>query len=35
MDLFGHEEVDAHELAKIKALLERQSTDGPVRKGRS
>src|SRR6476646_4397411 len=35
MDLFGHEPVDAEELAKIKALLERQSTDGPVRKGRS
>lgn len=35
MDLFGHEEVDADELEKIKALLDRQSTDGPVRKGRA
>jgi len=35
MDLFGHEEVDANELAKVKALLDRQSTDGPVRKGRA
>ena len=35
MDLFGHEQVDADELAKIKGLLDRQSTAGAARKGRS
>lgn len=35
MDLFGHEEVDADELEKIKALLDRQTSDGPTRKGRA
>jgi BlaI family penicillinase repressor len=35
MDLFGHEQVDAEELAKVKALLDRQSSDGAVRKRRT
>ncbi len=36
MDLFGHwEQVDAEELEKVKALLDRQAADGPVRKGRA
>ena len=35
MDLFGHEEVDAEELEKVRALLDRQSAEGPVRKGRA
>ena len=35
MDLFGHEEVDADELAKIKALFDRQSSAGPVRRRRA
>ena len=35
MDLLGHEEVDAEELEKVKALLDRQSADGPVRKRRT
>src|SRR3954471_13086017 len=35
MDLFGHEHVDAEELAKVKALLDRQLSDGAVRKGRA
>ena len=35
MDLFGHEHVDAEELAKVKALLDRQLSDGAARKGRA
>ena len=35
MDLFGHEEIDAEELQKVKALLDRQSADGPARKRRA
>jgi predicted transcriptional regulator len=32
MDLFGHQPVDADELAKVKALLDRQGPDVPGRK---
>ena len=35
MDLLGHEDVDPEELTKVKALLERQASGTPARKGRS
>jgi hypothetical protein len=35
MDLLGHEDVDPEELTKVKALLDRQVSATPVRKGRS
>jgi predicted transcriptional regulator len=35
MDLLGHEDVDADELAKVKALLERHPARGPAEKRRA
>ena len=35
MDLFGHEPVDAEELAKVKALLDRHKADHPPGRRRS
>jgi BlaI family transcriptional regulator, penicillinase repressor len=34
MDLLGHEQIDAEELAKVKALLERQAAERPAGKRR-